>query len=311
MVEGIVRRAHRRVRTLLVTVGSVAAVTALVATIAPVTSAGAGTVTAQATIGSDGVMVDGFGGIHAFTYQNGTKVINSVQPSHTWPGWDIVRGIALRAPNSNTCAPFGGYVLDGFGGLHPFGINGAGAPARPTNAAYWPGWDIARDVALVPTNPRNPDSAPAGGFVLDGYGGLHYFQISAGKPAITGAPYWPNFDIARGIIILTDSSGYHGGFIVDAWGGLHSFKINGTSPPAVVPPYAYFPGRAIEQGGSAVPGSSAQLGGAFTLDGFGGLHAFKIGSGPAPAYAATKGAPYWPGRDIARGVSIRARKQGC
>ncbi len=39
-----------------------------------------------------------------------------------WPNWDIARGIAI-APDGNT-----GFVLDGFGGVHPFG----GAPASPS-----------------------------------------------------------------------------------------------------------------------------------------------------------------------------------
>ena len=71
-----------------------------------------------------------------------------------WPGWDIARGLVLRSDDS------GGYVLDGYGGLHPFGT----APAI-TSSVYWPGWDIARGVTL-----RNDNT---GVDVVDGAGGLH------------------------------------------------------------------------------------------------------------------------------------------
>src|SRR5437899_2970619 len=52
------------------------------------------------------------------------------------------------------------YSLDAYGGVHPLGD----APAL-ASAAYWPGWDIARSVAIFPDG--------TGGYLLDGYGGLH------------------------------------------------------------------------------------------------------------------------------------------
>lgn len=42
--------------------------------------------------------------------------------------------------------------------------------------------------------------------------------------------------------------------------------------------------------------------GGYTLDGFGGLHPFRIGTGPTPP--AASGGPYWNGWDIARGVAV-------
>ncbi len=57
----------------------------------------------------------------------------------SWPGWDIARGIAVRQ------GARGGYILDGWGGIHSVG------KAPPLQAsAYWPGWDIARAIALRP-----------------------------------------------------------------------------------------------------------------------------------------------------------------
>ena len=42
--------------------------------------------------------------------------------------------------------------------------------------------------------------------------------------------------------------------------------------------------------------------GGYTLDGFGGLHPFRVGTGPAPP--AVSGGPYWNGWDIARGTAV-------
>jgi hypothetical protein len=82
-----------------------------------------------------------------------------------------------------------GYVLDGFGGLHPFHptTDGSTMPA-PISSTYW-GWDIGRAVWLL------PGSATAG-YTLDGWGGMHPF---GGAPAITNSSYWPHWDIAKTI----------------------------------------------------------------------------------------------------------------
>ena len=53
-------------------------------------------------------------------------------------GFDIARSVWLTS--GSTLAQPSGYMLDGFGGPHPFG----GAPAL-NNYAYWPGQDIAKN----------------------------------------------------------------------------------------------------------------------------------------------------------------------
>src|ERR1035437_4935019 len=55
----------------------------------------------------------------------------------------------------------GGVVLDGNGVLHPFGAASVAAGSAP----QWPGWNIARAVALRPDG--------TGGWTLDGFGGVH------------------------------------------------------------------------------------------------------------------------------------------
>ena len=68
----------------------------------------------------------------------------------------------------STYTNYRGYVLDGWGGIHPFG----GAPAV-TGGPYWPSWDIARGLVMLP-------GSSSAGYVIDGYAGMHPFG---------GAPY--------------------------------------------------------------------------------------------------------------------------
>jgi hypothetical protein len=69
--------------------------------------------------------------------------------------------------------------------------------------AYWSGWDIARAVAMRPDG--------RGGYLLDGYGGLHPF---GGAPRLHN-PHYGRGDRARGLVLLgTGSTGY----VVDADG---------------------------------------------------------------------------------------------
>ena len=173
-----------------------------------------------------------------------------------------------------TAAPLGGgYEVDGWGGVHAFG----GAPAK-TGSAYWPGWDIARGIAL--------DPAGGGGLVLDGFGGLHPFGTTQ---APSSGPYFPGIDIARGVVMRSDSTpGRPKGYVLDGYGGLHPFG----GVPAMTAS-AYWPGWDIARGVALDPAG----GGGYVLDALGGLHPF----GGAPARAS---AGYWPGRDVARGVAL-------
>jgi len=82
-----------------------------------------------------GYVVDGYGNVHPFT-PSGQSLPPGLGIGAYWPGWDIARAVWLT-PGSTTAAPMG-YVLDGYGGLHPFG----GAPPPPSGP-YW-GRDIAR-----------------------------------------------------------------------------------------------------------------------------------------------------------------------
>src|ERR1035437_2117415 len=171
------------------------------------------------------------------------------------------------------------YVLDGWGGLHPFG----GAPAV-SGTAYWQGWDIARGIAL------DPCAGQSGGYVLDGWGGLHPF---GGAPAGSGTAYWQCWDIPRAIA-ATCVNGSPGGYVLDGWGGVHPF---GSAP--AVSGTAYWQGWDIARG--IVLQSTGQ--GGYVLDGWGGLNPF----GGAPAVSGTAS---WHGWDIARGIVLQSTGQG-
>ncbi len=183
--------------------------------------------------------------------------------------WPIARGIAM-APSGS-----GGYVVDGWGAVHPFGT----APAAAWSS-YWSGWDIARAIAVRPDG--------ASGYVLDGWGGLHPF---GGAPTLTTSAYWYGWDIARGLVL--DASG-NGGYVLDGWGGLHPF---GDAQP--VSYSSYWHGWDIARGVVLrVDGR-----GGYVLDGWGGVHPF----GNAPSVAA---AAYWRGWDICRGIVLAPSGDG-
>lgn len=188
----------------------------------------------------------------------------------SWPGWNVGRGVATRAAG-------GGYELDAFGGVHPFG----GAPSVATTG-YWSGWDITRGIAL---------NADGSGYVLDGWGALHPF---GGAARVTNGPYWAGWDIAKAIVLTpTSTKDNPAGYVLDAFGGVHPF---GSATPVATT--GYWRGWNIARG--LALGSNGHSG--YVLDGYGGLHPF----GGAPSVAS---GGYWSGWDIARGVAVAANGQ--
>ncbi len=173
-----------------------------------------------------------------------------------------------RAVASN---PLGGYyTLSGDGTVTPRG----GAPDY--GSAHF-GWDIARDIAVMPDG--------HGYAVLDGYGALHLFG-SATALGPLGGPYWNGWDIARSVAI---SSTGHGYAVLDGWGALHSFGDAPTLTPQ------YWQGWDIARSLQFTPDN----GGVFVLDGWGVIH--TAGTATVPA-----GGPYWQGWDIARDFVVYA-----
>lgn len=126
--------------------------------------------------GTGGLVLDGLGALHPFTTAGVAPAPATV--SAYWPNWDIARAVALFA--GSTSQHYAGYVLDGWGGLHSFASQGDPQPAAVTAGSYWPGWDIARAVTLVPGAAAPRPS----GYVVEGYGGFHPF----GGASLLGQP---------------------------------------------------------------------------------------------------------------------------
>ena len=220
--------------------------------------------------------LDGFGVLHP----NGATREATVTGS--WPGWKIARAAALLPDAS------GGYVLEGFGGVHPFKVGNNPLPASVTDYAYWSGWDIARDVVLLPTS----TAAKPQGYTLDGFGGVHQF---GGAPVVRATAYF-GVDIARRLVLLGDGTG---GYVIDNYGGLHAFAVGSNPMPPAITNNAVWSGWNIARDVALLPGSTAANVGGVTLDGFGGPHPF----GSAGTSGVT-GFPYWNGWDIARSVRL-------
>jgi subtilisin family serine protease len=233
-------------------------------------------------------------GSNAMTGPNATSAtISGLQPNgsyvvvitpHNSEGDGVPAGIRLT-PLA------GGYVVDSYGGLHPFRTGAGPTPPAAIGGPYWPGFPIARGVALLPSG--------TGGYVLDGYGGLHPFAVGSNPapPAARTSGYWRGWDIARGVTMLADGTG---GYVVDGYGGLHPFAAGSNALPAGAHVSAYWGGWDIVRGASTVPNGLSTSGG-YVLDAWGGLHAFSIGAASPPHATAV---PYWRGWDIARGVTI-------
>lgn len=131
-----------------------------------------------------------------------------------------------------------------------------------------------------------------GGYVLDGYGGVHPYN---GAPPVTGRGWWPGWDIARGIVTRPDG---RSGYVVDGWGAVFPF---GTNLAAVPPPNAtgYFVGRDIVRGMALDPADTGGSKG-YVVDGQGGIHPF----GGAPGVF---GNGWFPGSDIVKGIVVNPR----
>ena len=140
--------------------------------------------------GTGGYEVDGYGGIHPFKlgtnsappavfgnpYWGGQDMARGIsitpdgkggfvsdRTGKLWPFKIGSGGTAPATPNGVAIISAtsvqgvsimfdgtGGYTVDGWGGAHPFGIGTFAPPPSTSGGPYWPGWDIARDIALMP-----------------------------------------------------------------------------------------------------------------------------------------------------------------
>jgi spore germination protein YaaH len=226
-----------------------------------------------------GAVLDGYGGLHTY----GPALL--IRTTAYWQGLDIARDFAFLPDGT------GGYVLDGYGGLHPFSVNEFHrtvpflpyGPPPAQGAAYWPGRDIARKVVIFDDG--------TGGYVLDGYGGIHSFGIGrSAVPDPVRSAYWPRWDIANDIVLIP---GTHSGYVMDGYGGLHGFAPAGQPLPPSFIGAPYWQGWDIARAIWLLPSSTLAQPAGYLLDGYGGVHPL----GSAPAVSPTS---YWHGKDIAR-----------
>ena len=195
--------------------------------------------------------------------------------------------------------------MDGYGGLHPFNLNGGPMPSPvPTvnYQTYWPGWDIARKVVILPDG--------KGGYIMDGFGGLHAFSINGnapppGVPAVNYENYWPGWNIARSVVLLPDSTDSSvAGYILDGYGGLHPFAVNHALPPQIAPQQwvNYWSGWDIARGVILLSDSTAGGVDGYLLDGYGGVHPVAANRSVPPSIPQSAEINYWPGQDVAKGI---------
>jgi hypothetical protein len=209
-----------------------------------------------------GWVMDGFGGLHPFAAA-GTPMPAAPYTTGYWPGWTIANDFTAFCINVGGVAHAAGCVLDGFGGLHPWADSSAVIGDVSCNGTgYWPGWDIATKITVIPGQDY--------GYVMDGFGGLHPFN---GASTVNPSGYWPGWTIARAVVATAN-----GGYTVDAYGGIHPF---GAAP--AIAPSGYWPGQDVARGIAMASGGT----GAYTLDVYGMVHP----AGGAPSLSVSG---YWP-----------------
>jgi len=194
-----------------------------------------------------------------------------------------------------------GYLLDAYGGLHPWG----GAPVLTGAPSF------VRNVARGLEIHYGANGQPDGGWTMDWRGRTFPFGAAPPLPA-TGLPQAPIFQqlhgsatggyvVPRWGVITTYGTGvlpYWGGY--SDWGASDIIRdivlLDASNPtPAAQPSSAE--ARASYQ-------AWLQPHGGVILDGWGGLHLF---GGMVLDQA---GSPYWPGWDVARAVTVRTDASG-
>jgi len=205
-----------------------------------------------------------------------------------WHDWDIARGVMLQHVNS------GGYVVNAWGGLHPFG----GAPALMPRPPYGPGLAYVQGGAL--------QGDDLGGVVIDARGTVFSFGTLTGGP-VNVCDQSPRVGVPiRGIALdPTPTSGPTSydtkGATLDAWGGIHllcnSPAIDTTGAP-------YWRGVPIARSLAITEDGTGGITGGFVLDGWGGVHPF------GHAHLTTAPVAYWRGWDIARSISVDGHGNG-
>jgi hypothetical protein len=196
----------------------------------------------------------------------------------------VVRGLRPRVRHTVSVHVL--FAQEPVDGVATAAVAGAGPP-------YWPGWDIARGVALAPDG---------GGYTLDAWGAVHPWADAEhpAPPAPGRLRYSPGRDVTRGLALLPDG---RAGLVLDGRGRIETFVVGAGMPPTVrgvaTSTADSFRGIALLPDGT----------GGYTLDGSGRLHPFAIGGPRRPPEARlAAGAPH--ADDWARGLVIASGGRG-
>ncbi|MDQ6885036.1 MAG: C39 family peptidase [Candidatus Dormibacteraeota bacterium] len=215
-----------------------------------------------------------------------------VHPTNPSPSAQPVSASAM-ATYQSWLHPRGGVMLDGWGGLHPFG----GMPLNQSPAPYWPNWDVARSAVIRPDG--------TGGWILDAWGGIHAFGEA---PAIRQPGYWPNWYIARAMVVTSrDTDGIpdgRQGYVLDGWGGLHPW---GGAPALSGAPYT--PYQDIARGLDIHLNQAGTPDGGWSMDRFGRVTAF--GAAPPLAVTGQPGSPVMQHLHVVPGGAYEVSKWGA
>ena len=205
------------------------------------------------------------------------------------PSWEPGRG---RGSDSRPTArpgrlPSEGIVIDGFGGLYTDGARAAsGAGNRARGKSYWPGWDIARGVAVLPGGQRSGGRR---------YGGVHGFTFGdsarAAAPKPRAGPYWPGWDIVRGVAVLPEGTG---GYELDGVGR------SSTPSHRQRRGHRRRSGRAVLAGCGHRPWRRAHAEWSWRLR----RRPTGVDAQLRRCAGAHEPAGLWPGQDVARGIAL-------
>src|SRR5438094_1618291 len=144
--------------------------------------------------GTGGYVLDAYGGIHPWSVAGSALPVAPAGYGY-WAGANNARDIWVDP--AATALSARGYVLDLYGGTHPWWTSGAAVPTPIAIYPYWAGHDLARAFWFVPTS--TPSTAK--GYVLDAYGGVHEFAAGGQMlpPMIFPFGYWNGQDLARSL----------------------------------------------------------------------------------------------------------------
>jgi hypothetical protein len=259
---------------------------------------GSSVVVALATFGIGSV-----GTATAGAAQGGTVRASSVDTTGApyWPGWDIATGVALLHDGTGR-----GYVLDGFGGIHPFG---SPTPPAMIPTKYVQGQVVAHNMALEGNDLKgaviNTHATPypfgQSGQFPDQYGTCdksYIYNVPTRGISLDPTPTGPTANPPNAYNV--------NGATIDAFGGIHPFCRPAMTETINVQGAPYWPNWKIVRGIALLPGGT----GGFTLDGWGGVHPFgnaTIDTPPNTYWGPSFGHKAW---DIARSIAIDGHGNG-